>query len=42
MGAPEVNLLPSQYNLQDKTPLSAELKNGENKLPPFELVSNKK
>jgi hypothetical protein len=42
MGAPEVNLLPSKYNLQDKTPLSAELKNGENKLPPFELVSNKK
>ena len=42
MGAPEVNLLPSQYNLQDKTPLSAELKKGENKLPSFELVSNKK
>ena len=42
MGAPEVNLLPPQYSSQDKTPLSAELKNGENKLPPFELVSNKK
>ena len=42
MGTPEVNLLPSKYNLQDKTPLNAELKNGENKLPPFELVSNKK
>jgi hypothetical protein len=42
MGTPEVNLLPSKYNLQAKTPLNAELKNGENKLPPFELVSNKK
>jgi hypothetical protein len=42
MGAPEINLLPAQYSLQAKTPLVAELKNGENKLPPFELVDNKK
>ncbi|MEI6686475.1 MAG: hypothetical protein WCN64_10075 [Planctomycetota bacterium] len=42
MGAPEVNLLPSQYSSQEKTPLNAELKNGENKLPPFELVDKKK
>jgi hypothetical protein len=42
MGAPEVNLLPPQYSLQAKTPLVAELKNGENKLPPFELVDKKK
>jgi hypothetical protein len=42
MGAPEVNLLPAQYNLQDKTPLIAELKNGDNKLGPFDLVKNKK
>lgn len=42
MGTPEVNLLPTQYSLQAKTPLTAELQNGENKLPPFELVKNKK
>lgn len=42
MGTPEVNLLPPQYSLQAKTPLTAELQNGENKLPPFELVKNKK
>jgi len=42
MGAPEVNLLHPHYNLQAKTPLVAELKNGENKLSPFELIGNKK
>ncbi len=42
MGAPEVNLLPPLYSLQNKTPLIADLKNGENKLPPFELVNPKK
>ncbi|GEM_PF-575746 len=42
MGTPTVNLVPAIYNLQLKTPLIVELKDGENKLPTFELITPKK
>lgn len=42
MGTPTVNLVPPQYNIQAETPLSVELRSGENKLPAFELAGEKK
>ncbi|WP_020470363.1 hypothetical protein [Zavarzinella formosa] len=42
MGTPMLNLVPPIYGLQDKTPLDIELKTGDNKPEPFELVSGKK
>jgi hypothetical protein len=42
MGTPTVNLVPAEYSLQDQTPLDVELKNGDNTLPPFEILSPKK
>jgi hypothetical protein len=42
MGTPTVNLVPAEYSLQDQTPLNAELKDGDNTLPPFEIASPKK
>lgn len=42
MGTPTVNMVPANYSLQAKSPLVADLKEGENKLAVFELTSDKK
>jgi hypothetical protein len=41
MGSPRVNLVPPEYSLQDQTPLNVEIKEGDNILPPFEIISPK-
>jgi hypothetical protein len=42
MGTPTVNMVPPVYSQQSATPLHAEIKQGQNKLSPFELASAKK
>lgn len=41
MGTPTLNLVPEDYGQQAKTPLVADLKDGDNKLSPFELSTPK-
>jgi hypothetical protein len=42
MGTPMVNLVPKIYSSQAHTPLSIEIKEGENSLPPMELHGEKR
>jgi hypothetical protein len=42
MGTPLLHLVPAIYGIQAQTPLSAEIKEGDNPLPPLEVRGEKK